>query len=239
MNPVLCFPYVVLQPLDAMSPTTDSKVGWALVALLCLALIVQFALVYPRIRAKDAEISALQATLRARDQSESEHDAQGQLEAQHQELARLRKDNLELHRLRNEVRQLREGNSPATQTARAGSAVETPAATAELLGKLQRQVQQLQVENAQLRAAEQQALQLQDQAEALSAVCINNLRHLDGAKEQWALENRQPAGALPELADLESYLPDPNVWVCPAGGSYFVDGVGIPPTCSIPGHSLQ
>jgi hypothetical protein len=222
-----------------MSQTSNTKVGWALVALLCLALVVQFALLYPKLRVQDAEISALQATLQIRDQNEAEHDTQGQLAAQHQELARLRKDNQELHRLRNEVRQLREANEAVTQTARAGSAVEPTAATAELMGELQRQVQQLQVENAQLRAAEQQALQVQNQGEALSAVCINNLRQLDGAKEQWALENRQPAGTLPEPADLEPYLRDPDVWVCPAGGLYFLDGVGIPPTCSIPQHSLQ
>ena len=36
--------------------------------------------------------------------------------------------------------------------------------------------------------------------------CINNLRQIDSAKQQWALENRQTGGATPAQTDLEPYL---------------------------------
>src|SRR5438105_3248999 len=36
--------------------------------------------------------------------------------------------------------------------------------------------------------------------------CINNLRQLDGAKQQWALENKQQSTATPADTDLQPYL---------------------------------
>src|SRR3954469_9675769 len=36
--------------------------------------------------------------------------------------------------------------------------------------------------------------------------CINNLRQLDGAKQQWALENKAAATALPDITDVAPYL---------------------------------
>ena len=73
--------------------------------------------------------------------------------------------------------------------------------------------------------------------------CINNLRQIDGAKQQWALENNQPAAALPGEADVSPYLGRAvgaltfvaaNV-VCPIGGDY-VAGIGdlnTAPVCSV------
>ena len=71
--------------------------------------------------------------------------------------------------------------------------------------------------------------------------CINNLRQIDAAKQQWALEKGKKAGDTPVEADLKPYLtPGPNgVFLkCPAGGKYTIGKVGEPPTCSIPGHEL-
>jgi hypothetical protein len=66
--------------------------------------------------------------------------------------------------------------------------------------------------------------------------CINNLRQLDAAKNQWALEKGQPAGAVPTKQDLLPYL---RRWpVCPQGGTYNLGPVGEAPTCSVPGHKL-
>ncbi|MCL4176137.1 MAG: hypothetical protein KJ072_00095 [Verrucomicrobia bacterium] len=218
-----------------MSLNSSSKAWPASFAVLVLALIAQSALLYPRLKVKDAEIAALKETAQARDQSDSTRDAPARLAAQSEELARLRKDNQELHRLRNEVRQLREATQ---QAAKPAPATPLAAPAPDLLNQLQRQVQQLQAENNQLRADQQQVLQVQAQAQAHVALCLNNLRHLDGAKQQWALETRQPAEALPEPADLEPYLPDPARWTCPAGGVYTLNAVGMPPTCSVPGHAL-
>jgi hypothetical protein len=36
--------------------------------------------------------------------------------------------------------------------------------------------------------------------------CINNLRQIDGAKQQWALENRKSDSDVPTIADIVPYL---------------------------------
>lgn len=69
-----------------------------------------------------------------------------------------------------------------------------------------------------------------------AAACLNNLRHLEGAKQQWALEHSQPVGAVVNMAALKEYLLEPLV--CPAGGTYSLGTVGTPCTCSAPGHAL-
>ena len=70
--------------------------------------------------------------------------------------------------------------------------------------------------------------------------CINNLRQIDGAEQQWALETKQDGAALPAFTDISGYLK--NSVVCPAGGatatfgsSYILAKVGGPekPTCKI------
>ncbi len=64
--------------------------------------------------------------------------------------------------------------------------------------------------------------------------CINNLRQLDGAIQQWALENKKDAAAAVTLADCTPYLK--NSVVCPSGGttvndSYTVTFANVQPTC--------
>src|ERR1700746_1604168 len=46
--------------------------------------------------------------------------------------------------------------------------------------------------------------------------CINNLRQIDGAEQQWARETKQGAAAVPGFTDISSYLK--NSVTCPAGG---------------------
>ena len=66
--------------------------------------------------------------------------------------------------------------------------------------------------------------------------CINNLRQIDGAKNEWALEKNKKATDVPTKEDLLPYL---RSWpVCPQGGTYTIGAVGDKPTCSIPGHEL-
>src|SRR5271166_1236183 len=36
--------------------------------------------------------------------------------------------------------------------------------------------------------------------------CINNLRQIDGAKQQWALELKEAQTASPQLSDIQPYL---------------------------------
>jgi prepilin-type N-terminal cleavage/methylation domain-containing protein len=64
--------------------------------------------------------------------------------------------------------------------------------------------------------------------------CINNLRQIDGAVQQWALENKAAANATVSFGDIKDYLK--NSVVCPAGGSafsdsYAINGVTNKPTC--------
>ena len=67
--------------------------------------------------------------------------------------------------------------------------------------------------------------------------CIQNLRQLDGAKQQWALEHRMPPDALPTAADVAPYLK--HELACPLKGVYTLNAVSNDPTCSIPGHVLS
>jgi competence protein ComGC len=72
--------------------------------------------------------------------------------------------------------------------------------------------------------------------------CINNLRLIDSAKQQWALEQRKQSADTPAMSDLKPYLGfGPNgekMPSCPAGGVYKIGAVGEKPTCSLPGHEL-
>src|SRR4051812_43473151 len=66
--------------------------------------------------------------------------------------------------------------------------------------------------------------------------CINNLRLLDGAKEQWALEHNKTSSDMPTWEDLKPYLCGTNnlsLPKCPSGGTYTLGSVSNPPTCSI------
>jgi len=68
--------------------------------------------------------------------------------------------------------------------------------------------------------------------------CINNLRQIDGAKQQWALENKKTDTDVPTANDLKPYLGKNNLPICPAGGTYSINPVSQPTECSIPGHKL-
>jgi hypothetical protein len=71
--------------------------------------------------------------------------------------------------------------------------------------------------------------------------CISNLRLIDSAKQQWALENHGQIFDTPTMEDLKKYMGhalDGELPVCPDGGVYTPGTMGEKPTCSIPGHVL-
>ena len=68
--------------------------------------------------------------------------------------------------------------------------------------------------------------------------CINNLREIDAAKQQWTLEAKKEAADSPTESDLLRYLKEGKMPACPAGGIYMINTVDKVPTCSIPGHQL-
>ncbi|MDX1950668.1 MAG: type II secretion system protein [Verrucomicrobiota bacterium] len=74
--------------------------------------------------------------------------------------------------------------------------------------------------------------------------CINNLRQIDGAKEQWALENKKSQGTAVETdatskAAVNEYLKGKVTPNCPSSGTYDYETVGENPTCNVAGHSLS
>ena len=73
---------------------------------------------------------------------------------------------------------------------------------------------------------------------AMENACINNLRQIDAAKQQWALENGRKASDVPTAADLKPFFKNGAFPTCPSGGTYTIGAVSNAPTCSIPGHKL-
>jgi len=70
------------------------------------------------------------------------------------------------------------------------------------------------------------------------APCLNNLRQIDGAKQQWQLENRKTSSQVPTWEDIRPLLAHPLV--CPEGGTYILGRLGESPKCSVggPSHTL-
>jgi len=70
--------------------------------------------------------------------------------------------------------------------------------------------------------------------------CVANLRQIDGAKQQWALENKKASTDTPTTGDITAFLKNSAMPSCPGGGSYTVNAVSTDPTCnkSADGHTL-
>jgi hypothetical protein len=77
------------------------------------------------------------------------------------------------------------------------------------------------------------------------SACINNLRQIDGAKNEWALETSKTNGTHATEDDIKPYAKfdsNGNLPKCPQGGIYTIGLVGGNPTCSLgktnPNHVL-
>lgn len=133
--------------------------------------------------------------------------------ASNSELERLRKERSELLRLRGEVGMLRRQTND---------------------------LEKLRDDNRLLRsrlvpAQSQQVLSAEEEARR---ACINNLRRIDGAVQQCALENRF---SITNVVTTELVLPffqENQIPRCPSGGTYALGILTNNPTCSIPGHAL-
>jgi hypothetical protein len=70
--------------------------------------------------------------------------------------------------------------------------------------------------------------------------CVNNLRWLDGAKQQWQLEHNKSTNDTPTFEDLLPYFGSSRISLsCPQGGTYVFGRVGEPSRCSLGGtHAL-
>lgn len=211
---------------------------------------------------KESELTRLRQESAQAQKALSDFEASkaSQAAAENEELIRLRKDREDLLRLRNEVGQLRaekqrlekqlQGAQSETQKAQGQiQAAQTQAAQAQAqFAQTQAQAQALkQGTQAQTLTPEQQAqeafrkrygLAPATDEQSKATACMNNLRQIDGAKQQWALENRKTATALPSAQDIARYLPNNTMPACPGGGAYTINTVGAPAVCSIPTHVL-
>jgi hypothetical protein len=198
---------------------------------------------YSADKKKDADMAVLREDSQQLQQvkAELEQVKAAGAQAATDELTRLRKEHDELLRLRNEARQLR------TDKQQLSAQAQTAQVQAQ---RAQAQVQTLQANPAQpgapaatdaaARAAfeARYGLTSQNTQQAQVNACINNLRMIDGAKQQWALEKQKGPNAMPTAADLSPYLRSNTLPVCPAGGVYTLNPVYLAPLCNIPGHAL-
>jgi prepilin-type N-terminal cleavage/methylation domain-containing protein len=84
-------------------------------------------------------------------------------------------------------------------------------------------------------------------AQSQANACINNLRQIDAAANQFALEKGKKTGDTITLTtDLTPYIKlnsAGSIPPCPAGGAYALTQVGTNPTCTLssltPAHALQ
>jgi len=201
--------------------------------LLVIALGASAAALYISGSAKDQKIAALSEQVQQMDTMRSQvEDLQKQATANADQIASMQKDNAELLKLRGQVRQMQDEKAQiAKQLATAQSQAER--SQAEVL-----QAQMRASETAR-QAAEQQILQSKQNQAAVNT-CINNLRLIDAAKQQWALEKNKGPDDVPQPQDLLPYIGrNDNVFPqCPSGGRYTLNAVKLAPTCTIPGHAL-
>jgi DNA repair exonuclease SbcCD ATPase subunit len=86
-----------------------------------------------------------------------------------------------------------------------------------------------------------QAAQSETRRTENANACVNNLRLIDAAKQQWALENKKQSTDTPAMEDLRPYIgrgPNGDLPSCPDGGTYTIGAVGEKPICSNPAHVL-
>lgn len=70
-------------------------------------------------------------------------------------------------------------------------------------------------------------------------ICITNLNKIEWAKQMWGLEMVKSLHDTPNESDLigsAAYLK--NEPLCPSGGSYGINALKDPATCTTPGHTL-
>lgn len=78
-------------------------------------------------------------------------------------------------------------------------------------------------------------------AKSQTAACIDQLRQIHSAQQQWVIETK-PKGNSPVLKkDLQPYFKGGKFPVCPSGGDYKLGGPNVTPECSLgktEGHEL-
>jgi septal ring factor EnvC (AmiA/AmiB activator) len=141
------------------------------------------------------------------------------------DIAKLRRQNQTL------TNQLREWRAVAAQYDAENQSNAQHLATARLALRLQ---------GEHLDQVQSESQQIADVSLAVIArkTCINNLRLIDDAKQQWAADLNKPNDVVPTEKDLLPYFKNGALPQCPDGGIYLLNRVDQVPTCSIEGHAL-
>lgn len=63
-------------------------------------------------------------------------------------------------------------------------------------------------------------------------MCVNNMRMIDSAKEQWAMQENKQDGSEVDTAAVNKFIKGNQTPVCAAGGTYKYNPVGKDPECS-------
>lgn len=204
----------------------------SLVCILVLGIAAFF--FYSRNQSNELELLKLRAEVAEVAQLREEVEALRARTAQVDQVERLQKEATEIYKLRNEVRQLQKDKQALYQ-----QFSQRQNAQVDLQNQAQaQQAELLQKENDQLRQENEDILR----ARVVGQIdtCIANLRQLDGAKEQWALEHRKAPEETPAFEDLigpDKYIK--SMPACPGNGNYTLNAVSSLPTCNIPGHQIQ
>ena len=197
--------------------------AWACLALVVIAEVALFR----AYRDRDGLQTALNNTQAELRQMTTERDGLKNSNAglQAAEISRLRKQN---QILTNQVAQWRASLEELNFESRSNAMHLATARTA-----LQLQQQHL----AELQDQNQQILDTSTEVIARKT-CVNNMRLIDDAKQQWALDTGKPVATVPKAKDLQIYFKEGALPECPAGGSYSLNALNEVPTCSVPGHAL-
>ena len=198
-------------------------------AWLCLALmLVAEIFLFHANREKDAALTDLRAAQHELRQAQTELEEMKNSNAglQAAENSRLRKQN---EILTNKLATVQAGLTQVQSDYQLATQQLATARTA--LGLQQEHLEQIQGEKQRLAAAGATIIQ--------QNACINHLREIDAAKQQWALEKNKGDDDVPTVKNLLPYLKDGVFPACPAGGSYSINPVGEMPGCSLSGHVLS
>jgi prepilin-type N-terminal cleavage/methylation domain-containing protein len=80
---------------------------------------------------------------------------------------------------------------------------------------------------------------IQSRQSARKSSCVGNLKVIETAKEQWAMDNKKNNGDIAAFTDLVgATLYIKSTPSCPTAGTYTINAVGTPPVCNISGHAL-
>jgi RNA polymerase sigma factor (sigma-70 family) len=172
---------------------------------------------------------------------------------QNQSMAKLEGEN---HALRQQVEQIAqvqaENERLSNVVAQANASQSLPPEQVRELLKLRGEIGALRQQGKELVRLQQENRQLRSQptvapkqaqpillTDEQTLTCIHNLREIDGASQQCALENKMSARDIVTSEQILPYLKrGKEVFRCPSGGSYTFGSLTNMPTCSIPGHAI-